>query len=378
MAEFLVALAHFDRHRGWEALGHASLFAFLHFELGLSNSAAFYRMSAARLLQRFPDLVEPIRDGRLCLSTTAELAKVISEENRAEVVKRFFGRSAREALEVVAELQPRVAPPRRAVVTAIPPPPVTVETQKASPIERPATWPGRPTSSLSPAPAATDSGLLLTSEEEVTHPARVEPRRDEVEPLTADLRRLHITVSRQLLKKLEAARDGLSHAVPGASAEQVIEAALDLLLEKQARSRGQVKRPRSVSPLPTEAAAPTASSMPPPRATPVSNPAGSALAPATTEPTHRRTGPREAIPAAVRRAVWERDQGRCQWPLDGGGRCGSTHRLELDHIQPWARDGEPTVANLRVVCHAHNARAARQVFGARCVERYAGRRQEAS
>lgn len=76
MAEFLVALADFDRRRGWEPLGHASFFAFLHFELGLSNSAAFYRMSAARLLQRFPDLVEPIRDGRLCLSTTAELAKI--------------------------------------------------------------------------------------------------------------------------------------------------------------------------------------------------------------------------------------------------------------------------------------------------------------
>ena len=36
MADFLVALADFDRRRGWATLGHASLFAFLHVELGLS------------------------------------------------------------------------------------------------------------------------------------------------------------------------------------------------------------------------------------------------------------------------------------------------------------------------------------------------------
>jgi hypothetical protein len=353
MAEFLVALADFDRHRGWEALGHASLFAFLHFELGLSNSAAFFRMSAARLLQRYPDLVEPIRDGRLCMSTTAELAKVITEENRTEVVKRFFGRSAREAQEVVAELQPAVAPPRRAVVTAIAPPPVTVETQKALPREPPAAWPGQLACSSSAA-SDTDSGSFLTSEEEMTRPARGVFPRDDVQPLTADLRRLHITVSRQFLKKLDGARDGLSHAIPGATSEQVLEAALDLLLEKQARARGQVKKPRAIALAP----APIATTSSP------ENPVA---------PVHRRTGPREAIPAAVRRAVWARDGGRCSWPLDAGGRCGSTHRLELDHLLPWARGGESTVANLRLVCARHNRVAARQAFGGRHLERY-GRR----
>src|SRR5512136_2518874 len=55
MANFLVALADFDRCRGWEALGHASLFAFLVADLGLSTSSTFWRQSAARLLQGFPE-----------------------------------------------------------------------------------------------------------------------------------------------------------------------------------------------------------------------------------------------------------------------------------------------------------------------------------
>ena len=46
-ADFLLALADFDRRRGWEPLGHASLFAFLHRELGLSKGA-LYIPSASR------------------------------------------------------------------------------------------------------------------------------------------------------------------------------------------------------------------------------------------------------------------------------------------------------------------------------------------
>src|SRR5512137_9558 len=53
MAEFLVALAAFDARRGWEPLGHASLFAFLTAELGLTPAPTYWRVSAARLLQRF-------------------------------------------------------------------------------------------------------------------------------------------------------------------------------------------------------------------------------------------------------------------------------------------------------------------------------------
>ena len=74
MADFLVALADFDQRRGWEPLGHATFFAFLHFEMGLSNGAAFYRMSAARLIQRIPELTEPLANGRQCRSWPASPA----------------------------------------------------------------------------------------------------------------------------------------------------------------------------------------------------------------------------------------------------------------------------------------------------------------
>ena len=119
LAEFLVALADFDRRRLWVDLGYTSLFYFLHRELGLSKGAAFYRKTAAELIQTFPEIVEPLGDGRLCLTTVVELAKVLTAENRHEVLPRFFQLSKAEAKEVTAELRPDEAPPRRDVVTAV-------------------------------------------------------------------------------------------------------------------------------------------------------------------------------------------------------------------------------------------------------------------
>ncbi len=85
MADFLVTLADFDRKKLWRDLGHTSLFNFLRRELHLSSGAAQYRKTAAELIQRFPEVEVALREGRLCLSTLIELAKVLSPENRHEV-----------------------------------------------------------------------------------------------------------------------------------------------------------------------------------------------------------------------------------------------------------------------------------------------------
>jgi 5-methylcytosine-specific restriction endonuclease McrA len=315
MAEFLVALADFDRRRGWAELGYATLWSFLHRDLGLSAGAAYHRKAAAELLQRCPAIEVPLRDGRLCLSSVVELSKVLAPGNEAEVLPRFFHRSAREAKEVVAELQPREVAPVREVVTAL------------------ATGPGTEAFHTSESPRegreATESATPVLGVESSVQAAPANPAcappRDAVEPLTADLRRLHVTVSRRFLDKLDAARAARSHAQPSATAEAILEEALDLLLAREAKRRE------------------AATERPP--ATP-------------------RDSASDRIPAHVRREVWGRDEGRCTWPLHDGGRCGSTHRLELDHVVPKARGGASTADNLRLLCGAHNAEAARRVFGA--------------
>jgi hypothetical protein len=55
----------------------------------------------------------------VALSHFHERTLWLTDENRAEVLPRFFGLSKREAQSLVAELQPAENPPMRAVVTPI-------------------------------------------------------------------------------------------------------------------------------------------------------------------------------------------------------------------------------------------------------------------
>ncbi len=118
LADFLLDLADFDRHRVWSELGHASLFSYLRRELHLSAGAAQYRKTAAELIQRFPEIEAAFRQGHICLSTVIEVAKVVTPENLVQVLPRFFGLSRREAEMLAASLRPAAVIPRREVVTA--------------------------------------------------------------------------------------------------------------------------------------------------------------------------------------------------------------------------------------------------------------------
>ena len=61
-----------------------------------------------------------------------------------------------------------------------------------------------------------------------------------------------------------------------------------------------------------------------------------------------------AISAVVRRQVWQRDGGGCSYvDPQTGRRCSSTHLIEIDHIVPHALGGGADPGNLRL-CGAHH------------------------
>ncbi len=300
-------------------LGRTSLFDFLHGELHLSKGAAFYRKTAVDLVQRFPEIIEPLRDGRLCLTTVAEVGRVLTPENRGEVLPRFFRLSKREAQTLAAELAPTAAPPLKDIVAPIRPPEAapTLALHAAAVDLGQLVQPGEPAAAASPM--------------QVTVAAAPVKRSATTEPLTAEQSRVHFTASREFLKKLDAARDALSHSHPNAGIEEILEAGLDLLLERHAKRKGLVKRPRAVPP-------PSSDS--------------------------------DHVPAHVRRAVWERDGGKCQFRMSNGEICESTHQLEIDHVIPRAAGGPSNVDNCRLACRPHNQLAARRFFGDVWMDRY--------
>jgi hypothetical protein len=69
------------------------------------------------------------------------------------------------------------------------------------------------------------------------------------------------------------------------------------------------------------------------------------------------------VPAAVRRAVYHRDGGRCAFVDDHGKRCTERDRLEFHHSHPFGYGGEHDPDNLRLMCRAHNAYLAEVDYG---------------
>jgi 5-methylcytosine-specific restriction endonuclease McrA len=151
------------------------------------------------------------------------------------------------------------------------------------------------------------------------------PPPEVVKPLTPDLRRLNVTVSADFIAELEQVRAALSHTCPDGDFEQVVREAFKLVLERDRKRKALTDRPR-----------------------------------AQPEPPGEND---RYVPAAIKRAVWERDQGRCTWPMGDGEVCGSTHRLEFDHDLEVALGGKPTIENIRLLCKSHNLMKAEQHLG---------------
>tara|TARA_B100001248_G_scaffold262158_2_gene256450 strand:- start:8586 stop:9359 length:774 start_codon:yes stop_codon:yes gene_type:complete len=67
---------------------------------------------------------------------------------------------------------------------------------------------------------------------------------------------------------------------------------------------------------------------------------------------HKSKNPRY-IPQRLRNHLLKQAKYRCQYPG-----CMQDHYLQIDHIQPLAKDGRSTPDNLQVLCHHHNQQKA--------------------
>ena len=202
-------------------------------------------------------------------------------------------------------------------------------------------------------------------------------RRAEIQPLAPARYSLHVTISEETYGKLRQASDLLRPTLPDGDPAAVIDRALTLLVAHLQRVKFGAKTPRPPAPerqepparparkprqrvLRPEPAPPTQGQplgeTPPPPSTPSSTPAS------TRKPSASGTRSRY-IPAAVRRAVWQRDGGACAFVAPNGKRCGETGGLEFHHKRPFADGGEGTHANLELRCTTHNRREASRWYG---------------
>ena len=84
------------------------------------------------------------------------------------------------------------------------------------------------------------------------------------------------------------------------------------------------------------------------------------------------------LPAPVRRTSHASDDGRCRFVSPGGRRCGSDRRVEFHHVVPWARGGDRSPGNIRLMCRTHNAYLAAKDYGEVVMSRFRRIRRPAS
>jgi HNH endonuclease len=311
LGTLLIHLGEYDRRRLSEEEGYQSTYSYCVKCLGYDESGAYRRIQAARVCKRYPHILDFIMSGELSLSSLLLLSPVLTDSNQEILISQARGKSKRELETHLAELDPRPATPD--AFHRMPAPPM---------------W-------MTPAIAASSPSLAAESASpmELTGILNAQPPGEwqAVMPLSLERVRVGFDAAVMLMRLIERAKSILRHKYPEGRLEDVLREALEILIErKDPQARLGTKEGET----------------------------GVLLAPEPRFLSAWRGG--RYIPARVKRAVWQRDDGRCTWRFEDGGMCGSRDALEFDHFRPFAKGGRSDDArNVRLLCRMHNRMAAR-------------------
>ena len=309
-SRLIAALGELDARRLYLGEGCSSLFTYCTQVLHLSEHAAYLRIEAARAARKWPGILDLLAGGALHLTAIGLLAPHLTADNHERVLAAARHRTKREIEELVASLRPLPSVP---------------SSVRKLPAQQPAATIAVPVTGLLPEATHVQT-MSGASDVESVRPEPVSRKHvADVKQLAADRYKVQFTVSRETHERLREAQELLRHRMPdGGDIGAIFERALSLLLTELRKTRhAAVNRPRATS-----------------------------LA----------GGAGRYVAAAVKRAVWERDQGRCAF-VGAAGRCTERGFLEYHHLVPHSEGGATSAENLELRCRAHNAYEAERWFG---------------
>jgi 5-methylcytosine-specific restriction endonuclease McrA len=333
-ATLLAHIAEFDRRGLCAPTQYPSMFRYCVGHLRMSEDMAYKRVRTAKVARMFPGVFVAIADGRLNLSGVTLLSKHLTRANGRELLAAAVNRSRAEIQEMLARRFPATAAtagPASVAADATPSAGAAADAPLlASPpaelLASASAENGREPQQFSPVPGRVENTGVFGAPAPNTLP-ELQLR---VTPIAPGRYELVAVIDQAAHDRLMGSKDLLGHAVPGGALVEVLQRAIALQHEHLRKRRcAATDRPRTT----LNGATP-----------------------------RQARNPRQ-IPAAVCRAVWERDGGRCAYVSADGHRCEARSHLELDHIVPVAKGGESTVENLRLLCREHNRHVAEREFG---------------
>jgi hypothetical protein len=256
-----------------------------------------------------------LAEGTITLTTVCLLAPVLTDNNHQQLLEAARHRRKREVELLVAGARPQAFVP--CTIRKLPQP------GRGGPVrssDTPSPDVRLPDGAGDPCPAV----VTRDASPPATPPAAQAPARPAiVRPLTPESYKVQFTASRDTHDRLRRVQDLLRHSVPNGDVAVIFDRALTLLLEHLEKQK-----------------------------------LAAAANPRNTIGSTART---RHVPAAVRRTVWARDEGRCAF-VGTNGRCQERGFLEFHHVEPFATGGETTAGNLQLRCRAHNGYEATLYF----------------
>ena len=348
-------LLEIEARRVYLSRGFSSLFDYVKRGLGYSDAATWRRINAMKLCTRIDGVRERLWDGSLTLDAAAQLQAAFGRRDR----ERGRGAGAGTGSAMGSNGSARPAPEPK------PGPVLDVSVQKAL-VEQAA---GKSTREVTKMLADVDPALAVPA--------------DRLRPLGEGRWELKAVIDADCHRGLEQLKGLLSHVDPHMTMGQLVGRLVNEGLDRhdpgrpprRGRTRsapaGADRPPAAKRKANSDGAAASATKRPArsgstgasaPHTERDSNgqapsvakqPARPVDIPASAPKSRPRAG--RAIPAAVRREVWQRDRGRCRY-VDPrtGRRCASRHLLQIDHVLPCALGGGAQPENLRLLCFAHH------------------------
>jgi hypothetical protein len=303
-AALIRALMELDARRLYLGEGCSSLFTYCTQVLHLAEGAAYNRIEAARAARRWPLIVEQLEDGSLTLTAVRLLAPHLTDDNYRGVLSSARHKSKADCERLIASLHPRPAVP--AVIRKLP------DSRAVG-------------ANVSPAV----HGKVGVDGAHAFARAGAAPAPPTVVSLAPERYKIQLTISRETHDKLRLVQALARHTFPAGDLAEIFDRAVTLLLDNLERRRcAATSSPRS---------------------------------------SRAATDGSRHIPAAVKRAVWRRDDGQCAF-VGRSGRCAERGFLEFHHVQPYAVGGAATKANIQLRCRAHNNYEASLFFGGEASE----------
>ena len=374
----LVHLIEIDRRRLYLPLGYSSLFDLCQKELKYSESVAGRRIAVVRCIRRFPRAYRALSSGKVNMTNLARIAGIMTDENEKELLRSIVGATNKQVDHLVGRHRPRSV-----IRDTVKPVYVRTEIRVAGAgsaddlkNENSKSLDGRagvtPTGGSGKSPTSVDmfsgSGPAAATESGSEAAASGGNGGTSVTVLE-EMFEIKFGASQEFIGKIEKTRALLSTKYhKKIEFEELFSIVMDEYIERhspEGRIRRKEKREQKKAAKTLKNVAKKGNG---------TGRAAKKVAETSKKPSNKPgTDKKEVsryIPRRVRDEVHVRDKGRCTYVSPGGRRCSATSDLQIDHIVPYARGGDNSPSNLRLLCGKHNRLEAERAYGKKHMEKY--------